>query len=394
MYTVCNWYCGFGSRVFLCNCLEKYVKGLRDPHKKIETFPCPTCCTHFTLKLNEHVAGMPSSYFITNMLYIMEIQNKAKASTLCFFCGENPAFSYCTSCEMFMCKTCSNWHNRWPAYKRHDVLSIKDLGNPKKQIKMRRKLYCVKHRDRILEYFCETCNELCCIDCVVLDHTKPEHSCVIASEVERKQKKTLELSCCTLYETKYEGNKALNNICEVKKTLKDNAKITKIQIKAKKKSILKMLEIKLNEKEEELIKEVNKVYDELDKELSEQQSDIEEFVNKVQAFVPFPRNLLNGGSIEEILSSQKLIDENLEMLENEKPQDLEAVNDGVICHVPGRTAHIYVDAIVGELGCVEGMRVLYTAKSEQPATMLLKTGLNNILLPTLFMVVNSIEQNA
>jgi hypothetical protein len=35
----------------------------------------------------------------------------------------------------------------------------------------------------------------------------------------------------------------------------------------------------------------------------------------------------------------------------------------------------------------------YTAKNDQVVAMLMKTGLNNVLLPTLFTVVNNIEQH-
>ena len=58
-------------------------------------------------------------------------------------------------------------------------------------------------------------------------------------------------------------------------------------------------------------------------------------VHKVQASVPLLRNLLKRGSIEEILSSQKLINENIEKLRNDQPENLVAVNDGVIQYAPG-----------------------------------------------------------
>jgi hypothetical protein len=35
---------------------------------------------------------------------------------------------------------------------------------------------------------------------------------------------------------------------------------------------------------------------------------------------------------------------------------------------------------------------VYTAKNDQVVAMLMKTGLNNVFLPTLFTVVNNIEQ--
>ena len=68
-----------------------------------------------------------------------------------------------------------------------------------------------------------------------------------------------------------------------------------------------------------------------------------------------PKNFLKRGSIEEILSSQKVIDENIEKLTNEKPEDLTSVNDGVIRYVLGDNGNINVDEIVGKLGCIEGM---------------------------------------
>ena len=252
---------------FLCNCLGKYVERLRGADKKIETFPCPTCRSEFTLKSNQDVAELPSSHFIKNMLNIMETQSKAKASASCSRC-ENPAINHCTSCDMFMCKTCSKSHDSWPANINHTVLLVEELGNPECQVKMRRKLYCIKHKDKILEYFCETCKELCCIDCVVLNHTKPDHSCVAVSEVAQKQRQTLQSSCTTLDEKVSEGKQALNNICDVMKTLEKNAKTAEDQIKEEKENILKMVEEKLNEKEKKMNEEVDEVYSEMHKELS------------------------------------------------------------------------------------------------------------------------------
>ena len=71
--------------------------------------------------------------------------------------------------------------------------------------------------------------------------------------------------------------------------------------------------------------------------------------------MPLPRNLLKKGSIEEILSSQKLIDKNIEKLGNDRPENLVALNDGVIQYVPGDIENINVDEILDELGYVEGM---------------------------------------
>jgi hypothetical protein len=68
--------------------------------------------------------------------------------------------------------------------------------------------------------------------------------------------------------------------------------------------------------------------------------------------VSLPRNLLTKGSIEEILSSQKAIDENVEKLRNQQPEHLEPMNDGDIEYVPEVIENINVDHLIKKLGCV------------------------------------------
>ena len=343
------------SVIYVCvHCLGKYVERLRGAEKKIEIFPCPTCRSEFTLKSNQDVAELPSSYFIKNMLEIMAIQQKAKTSTACSRC-QDPAINHCASCEMFMCKKCSELHDSWPTNKNHNTLSVQELSNPESQVKMRSKLYCTKHKDEVLKYYCETCKELSCIDCVVLNHQKQNHSCVAVSELTQKQRETLQSSSTTLDEKLVEGKEALNNICEVMKSLERNAKTAKDQIKKQKENILKIVAEELDRKAEKMNEEVDKVYGELHSELSKQHDEMKDYLDKVQSSVSLPRNLLKRGSIEEMLSSQKLIDEKIEKLSNQQPENLAAVNDGSIQYVPDDIGNINVDEIVDKLGHVEGM---------------------------------------
>ena len=107
------------------------------------------------------------------MLDIIAIQGKAKSTIPCSRCQEH-AINHCTKCRVFMCKKCSELHNFWLNKKNDKVLSLEKLSNPE----MRRNLYCIKHDNKILEYYCETCKELCCIECVVLNHQKLNHSWV------------------------------------------------------------------------------------------------------------------------------------------------------------------------------------------------------------------------
>ena len=179
----------------MCCCLGKYVERLRGGDKTVETFQCPTCSSKFTLKSNQDVADLTSIDFIKNMLEIM-----AKASTTCSRC-KDPAINFCTTCEMLVCKKClTDSHNFWPGNKNHNVLSVEEMSNHKSHEKMRKELYCNKHRNKVLEIYCETCKELCCIHCMSSNHKKQNHSWVTVNEVAQKQKETLQSSCTTLDE--------------------------------------------------------------------------------------------------------------------------------------------------------------------------------------------------
>ena len=407
-------------------CLGKYVERLRGADKNIETFPCPTCRSEFTLKSNQDVTELPSNQFIKNMLEIIAIQQKAKASAACSRC-QDPAINHCAQCEVFMCKKCSELHDFWRGNKSHNVLSVQELSDPESQVKMRSTLYCLKHEDKaetsaacsrcqdpavnhcttcemfmckkcselhdfwhvnknhkimsaqkvgnresheentrrkihckkhddkVLEIYCETCKELCCIRCMFSIHTKQNHSCVEVNEIAQKQKETLQSSCATLDEKLSEGKEALKNICEVMKSLEKNAKTAKDQIIEQKENILKIVAEELHERAEKMNDEVDEVYGELHNELSKQHDEIKDYLDKVQASVSLPRNLLKRGSIEEILASQKLIDEKIQKLRKEQPENLAAVNDGGIQYVPDDIGNINVDEIVGKLGYVQGM---------------------------------------
>ena len=323
-------------------CLGKHVERLRGANKTVEKFPCPTCHSKFTLKSDKDLTELASNDFIKNMLETMAIQQKAKTSTACSRC-QGPAINVCTSCKILMCQKCSESHDNWFTMKIHNVLPVQELSEPEGQVKMRSKLYCMKHEDKILEIYCETCKELCCIHCMLSNHLKQNHSCVAVNDVAQKQR---ELS---------EGKEGLNNICEVMKCLEKNAKTAKDQIKEQKENILKIVAEKLDERAEKMNQEVDKVYGELYGELSEQHDEIKDYLDKIQDSVSLPRNLLKGGSIEEILSSRKLIDENIEKLKNEQPENLAAMNDGDIQYVPDDIGNINVDEVVGKLGHIEGM---------------------------------------
>ena len=172
--------------------------------------------------------------------------------------------------------------------------------------------------------------------------------CVAVSELTGNQRERLQSSCTTLDEKLSEGKEALNNSRMVIQRLQKKAKTAKNQIKEQKDKVLKIMVEKLDEKAKKMNEEVDEVYGKLYSELSKQHDEIKEYLDKVHASTSLPRNLLKRGSVEEILLLQKLIDEKIEKLANEKLENLNAVNHGNIRYVPDDLSKVNIDEIVIE----------------------------------------------
>ena len=66
-------------------------------------------------------------------------------------------------------------HNNWSDFDNHVVMTMEELANPENRVKARGKPRCEKH-NKVLKFYCETCEILVCRYCVDVNHIRPEHS--------------------------------------------------------------------------------------------------------------------------------------------------------------------------------------------------------------------------
>ena len=331
-------------------CLEKFVKRHREKadETNIEEFNCPTCRSEFILKPNEEVAGMASSHFIRNMLEVVAIQRQAKTSK-CSLC-QGTAISRCTTCEMFMCEKCFTSHENWPSNKKHTVLSTNELSQPENQAKIKAKLHCKKHENKTLKFYCETCKELICRYCMDFNHLRPEHVCYPLPEVAEKQRKVLGSYCTILKESLKEGNETLKLISNVTDSLEDNIKKAKEKITKQKQEVLKKVAEKLEERAERMMQKVDKKYKETIEPLTEQKNEVKSYVDKVKGSFNLAKNLFEKGNDDEILSSQKMMEENVEKMKAEQPWSMNPVHDGNIEYRDTKINNIDVTTLLDKMG--------------------------------------------
>ena len=162
---------------FCLKCLEKTV---RDSERE-EEITCPQCHKTHTIP-----AGGPQD-FLTDFVVSHEVEVSgltASPKAICGECeGEGPVESYCTDCQSYLCKECSNQaHKKLRPYRGHKVIPVQDLDAV--SLQSSKVHYCSTHGSKVVKLYCETCRKLVCTKCYLVDHH--QHSYVSVQDA-RKQ---------------------------------------------------------------------------------------------------------------------------------------------------------------------------------------------------------------
>ena len=107
-----------------------------------------------------------------------------------------------------------------------------------------------------------------------------------------------------------------------KATYEKTSKDIKVKHTAQKDEMMKTVTNGINKILEDKIQEVDKGYDPACQKLSVQAEMISNYLQKVEKSLQRTNDVLENSKLEELLSAQKDIDDDIRMLQNEKPQNL------------------------------------------------------------------------
>lgn len=103
-----------------------------------------------------------------------------------------------------------------------------------------------------------------------------------------------------------------------------------------------------------MMKEVDRLFNTAHQDHSKQLADVQAYVDKVKSSVDLPRCLLQKGNCEEILSSQNMIERNIEKVKNECPTNMKPFHEvRILLSEPPEDLN--VTDILGHLGEVRKM---------------------------------------
>ena len=155
--------------VFCEACLEKMVGTQHDKRRA----PCPNCPKPVTLP-EGGVSSLPSAFYIHHLLEVKEalekVRNPEKAR--CDKCGEGEMQGFCRDCGLFICQNCLETHHKWKELQSHEIFSLDDVEETASKMVTPKKVttLCTRHSTKLIEIYCETCDELICRDCTVKTH--------------------------------------------------------------------------------------------------------------------------------------------------------------------------------------------------------------------------------
>ena len=107
-----------------------------------------------------------------------------------------------------------------------------------------------------------------------------------------------------------------------KATYEKTANDIKVKHTAQKDEMMKTVTDALSKILDDKITEVDEVYDPACQELSIQAETVSNYLEKVEKSFHRTNEILKNSKLQELIAAQKIIDDDIQMLQNEKPQNL------------------------------------------------------------------------
>ena len=308
-------------------CLEDVVKTCRDKAPRgrpIREIPCPNCRTTFVLEPDKQVADMPRNNFICNMVQAMAVLDRGISVPCSHNCSQSYSVARCVICEKFLCRECLTIHNTYPGHNGHSVLTMEELSKPENREKIKDKMYCNEHSGMVLKVYCKTCDQLICRDCMDFKHVEQSHSCVLVKDVANNYKELLDSNNKAMEDALTEGNVFLQQLTLESEKLHREAKNIKIKITQKSEAVLEMVTNVLNQKTKSLLNKVDHICGVEQEKLKKQTDETQSYVQKIETSVQLSKTLVDQGTDEEIVSSQKMVLDNANNVLKKRTTNLNA----------------------------------------------------------------------
>lgn len=162
---------------FCLPCLEELEGQLQCEGK---LFSCPLCRAPAVLP-SSGVKDLPVNFLLISLMERLSmVDTSGDASKMCSFCKQDADLLFCIDCKFHICPLCKMNHDKIPGTGDHTVIPIEKLSDEKyvKEVLASQTPRCNKHREEKLRFYCLSCCQLVCRDCMLVAHRG--HDCAEA----------------------------------------------------------------------------------------------------------------------------------------------------------------------------------------------------------------------
>ncbi|KAI8493154.1 hypothetical protein Bbelb_291580 [Branchiostoma belcheri] len=352
---------------FCMECLELLLKRQEEQHQ----LECPTCRNKTQLP-GSGVAALRDNFFVesfndTVKLHktVMETEG-GSSNVVCGACESmGEAKSYCVECGDFICEECNSAHRRMKSLKGHQLVGMEDFrsGAGMTAAKLRTQA-CRLHEDESLKFFCQTCGEAVCRDCIIMEHK--DHSYIHLSEASTGIKEELATVLQDSDKRVAELNKKQQEILDKKSLLKDT--VSKVQDKINEaaeqtRNRLKRQLERVDAEEKELLHKVQVIEKKTEEKFCAVEDNLETTIVSLSSTREFGRSIMARGNDLEIVSVKTEVQSRLQSLLQLSPTDIQPPGgEPWVQFDPDGTVKLDDDVtLVGDaIECDKGFEVTFT----------------------------------
>ena len=253
-------------------CHHFYCEQCLEMIKEESKIICPECRKEAIIPPGG-VKDLDNNFFINRLVdeLILNRKVEGEAEVKCDECsGEDPVVTFCPDCTLFLCHLCNEHHKRSNKSHGHGIVSLTELRS-KKDIVIQSKpkaMMCREHDIELL-FYCETCDQLVCMYCIVKDHNGHNHDTV--KKVVGKHRQVIKETTAPVEEMIRGLNNTHDNIEKVRTTILQQGNEVKKKIDQHYDRVIQ----KLTDEKEQLKQQVTDTVSQKEKAVTTQLSEVE-----------------------------------------------------------------------------------------------------------------------
>ena len=154
-------------------CKKCLIKAKEKQGSAGTSLKCPTCDTSVNLP-DGKIEGLTQNLWFEHKSKEASIKKKivSKEATSCDKCDDSSdsAVVYCCDCAQFLCDYCKKGHKRNKKEANHKLIDLETKESIELPAIKHEAVYCARHLDQKLTYYCNDCNKMVCQICLNVKH--------------------------------------------------------------------------------------------------------------------------------------------------------------------------------------------------------------------------------